>query len=200
MMLVLAACGETRNTNTADSADPAATAAVADPIMTDAQLARRSNTDGFRPADEPFQALVPPGMPDPLRDGAPPTVVARMASALTKDVFAGCNRAIGYSFGWAARLPENLALPANARVAEAAGSDSAGCTLRLIAYDTEAAPDAIADTYRRTAKSAGMRLSEAREGEATVLTASGAPGAFVAAVYPAKGGGSAVDLMSNRGR
>jgi hypothetical protein len=123
-----------------------------------------------------------------------------MAPALAKGSFTGCNRAVGYSFGWAARLPDPLALPANAVVAEAAGSDTVGCALRLIAYDTQTAPDAVVDEYRRSAKSAGMSITETREGDAAVLSASGAAGAFVVSVYPRKGGGSAVDLMTNRGR
>jgi hypothetical protein len=180
--------------------DPAITSALADPLMADPQLDRRSNDGALRPADEPYRAMVPPGSPNPLRGGAAPTVVAR-ARSLIGTGFSGCSFAVRYSYGWAARLPADLMLPAEAQVAEAAGSDAPTCNLRVIAFSASTGPEAILDSYRRIAKAGSYTSSELRQGPATVLTATrSADGASFIASVTAPNGGSAVDLVTNRGR
>lgn len=201
--LALTACGSAPDTRgNVAATDPAATAAVADPLMTDPELKRRSNADVMRPPDEPFQALVPPGEPDPFRAGQPPTLAARMAPKLAAAPFAGCPRQVGVSYGWAARLPEGLALPSDARVAEAGGADADGCALRMVAYNSDTAPATLAETYRRAAASSGFSLSESSANGTTAISAMQAQGggSFVATIYAAPRGGSAVDLITNRGR
>jgi hypothetical protein len=180
--------------------DPAITAALADPLMADPQLDRRSNDGALRPADEPYRAMVPPGSSDPLRGGAAPTVVAR-ARTLAGGGFADCSFSVRYSYGWAARLPADLTLPPEAQVAEAAGSDAPMCSLRVIAFSASTGPEAILDSYRRIARAGRYTSSEHKQGPATVLTATrSADGASFIASVTAPDGGSAVDLVSNRGR
>jgi len=201
LLAILAGCSSSPSTQpNGNDVDPAIGAALADPLMADPQLDRRSNDGALRPADQPFQALVPPGAPSPLREGAAPTVVAR-AQALVGPAFADCSFVVRYSYGWAARLPADLTLPSEAQVAEAAGSDMPKCSLRVIAFSSSAGPEAMLDSYRRVAKTGGYTTSERKRGPATVLTATRARdgAAFVASVT-APDGGSAVDLVSNRGR
>ena len=202
---VLSGCGASPTGNANGSAvDPAVTSALADPLMTDPQLDRRSNTDVLRPADEPYQAMTPPGSPDPTRGDALPTVVARAKLAMAGDrasAFAGCDPGAAYSYGWADRLSPELALPAEAQVAEAAGSNTAKCQLRIVAYSTALAPNAILDTYRRVAKAGGYANSETQKGTATTLTANRSrDGAAFVMTVAATGNSSSVDLVSNRGR
>jgi hypothetical protein len=180
--------------------DPAIAAALADPLMADPALDRRSNNGALRPADQPFQAMVPPGVPDPLRGDAAPGVLARLRPAMA-DGFAGCRFDVAYSYGWAARVSPELALPSEAQVAEAAGSDAPTCALRLVAWSASPAPDAVLAGYRRLAGPSGYALKETTQGSATIMTARRARdgAAFVAIVTPASGG-SVVDLASNRGR
>lgn len=181
--------------------DPAITMALANPIMTDPELLGPAHGDATRPPDRPYQALLPPGSPDPLRGDLAPTIVARIIPLLSGTGFATCDRALRYSYGCAAKLPTALELPADGRVAEAVGSEGADCRLRLIAYDVGAAPASVLETYRRQAASAGYRVVERMQGPATLLRAQGAgAAAFVVAVFPAKGGGSSVDFATNRGR
>ncbi len=201
LLSVLAGCGSSSSDrNRSSDVDPAVTSALADPLMADPGLDRRSNDGALRPADEPYRAMVPPGSPDPLRGDAAPTVLARSRAGLGPG-FATCRFEVAYSYGWAARLSPELTLPAEAQVAEAAGSDTPKCALRLIAFSASTGPEAMLDVYRRVAKAGGYTISERRQGPATVLTAlrSRDGAAFVASVT-APDGGSAVDLVSNRGR
>lgn len=182
-------------------ADPAIAMALANPIMTDPELLGPAHIDATRPPDRPYQALLPPGAPDPLRGNAAPTVVARMLPLMTGAGFAACDRSVRYSFGWAAKLPPKLELPAAARVAEAAGSDRADCGLRLIAYDADKSPEAVIDSYRRQAAAAGYRITKSAQGPAKLLRADGTgAAAFLIVAYPAKAGGSSIDFATNRGR
>ncbi|UVO55024.1 hypothetical protein [Sphingomonas sp. SUN039] len=200
-LALLSGCGSSPSGKAnASDVDPAVTAALADPLMADPQLDRRSNDGALRPADEPYRAMVPPGSPDPLRDDAPPTLLARVRPAMG-DGFTGCGVDVAYSYGWAARLSPDLTLPAEAQVAEAAGNDTAKCRLRLVAYSAPLTAEAILDSYRRTARTGGYTASERPKGPATVLTASRSrDGArFMVSVKPA-GSNTTVDLADNRGR
>jgi hypothetical protein len=204
-LAALAGCSSSPSTTANSSnADPAVTSALADPLLADPQLDRRANRDALRPADEPYQAMVPPGLPSPLRGDAPPTIVARARLAVAGDragVFKTCSFDVRYSYGWAARLSPELGLPAEAQVAEAAGSDTSKCQLRLIAYSSSLGSAAMLESYRRIAKSGGYTSSEAAQGGATSLTATRKnDGAAFVATVSAGDGGSLVDLVSNRGR
>jgi hypothetical protein len=201
----LAACGPPPTNTTVGDIDPAVTTALSDPIMTDPQLESRADTDSLRPAPQPIQALAPPGEPDPLRGNAPPTVVARAGRMIAEHdakSFAGCNPAVSYTVGWSNRLPEGLALPADARVTEAAGSDSQSCGLRIVAFAAASAPTTMIDTYRRAAVSGGFTATEAHQGAITVVKARRAAdgAAFLATIGDATAGGSSIDLLTNRGR
>lgn len=197
ILIALSGCTkpETTPSPTADT-DPAVTAALNDPLMTDPLLEGRANRDTLKPADEPFRAMIPLGSPDPLRGDKPPTIVARMAAHLGELAFEKCERAVRYSYGWAARLPEALTLPAAARVAEAAGSDTDGCALRLVAFDANVPADKLAETYRTTT---GFTTERQSDGAATRVSGRANGGAaFVATIYSARDG-SSVDLIVNRG-
>jgi hypothetical protein len=204
-VLSLAACGSPPANTIADDVDPAVTSALADPIMTDPQLDGLSDTDSLRPAPQPIQALAPPGEPDPLRGDAPPTLAARGRRLIADhdaNSFANCSRAVSYTFGWSNRLPEGLTLPADARVSEAAGSDSSNCSLRLVAFAAASTPSSVVEIYRRAATSGGFTVTETRAGDTTIVRARRAAdgSAFIASVGDTTAGGSNVDLLTNRGR
>jgi len=201
LLALLAGCGASSNNTTANrTVDPAIASALADPLMADPYLERRSNAGALRPADQPYQAMVPPGAPDSLRLGARPTTLARMQPRM-RTGFAGCNLNVSYSFRWASRLPPEIELPKDARVAEAAGSDVTGCGLRLVAFALPARPDSVIDLYRRAAKAGSYTIVEEEHDGASVLSARRARdgAAFHLSAFPSAGG-SAVDLVSNRGR
>jgi len=121
--------------------------------------------------------------------------------ARTRQRFAGCNFNVSYSYRWASRLLPEIELPNDAQIAEAAGSDATGCGLRLVAFSLPAKPDSIIDHYRRAAKADGYMIGEEEHDGASVLSARRARdgAAFQLSAFPSAGG-SAVDLVSNRGR
>lgn len=206
LFLVVAGCGKPASTgNTANAIDPAVTAALSDPIMIDPQLDRRSNADALRPADQPYQALIPPGTPDPTRGDAAPTVIARVKNTVIGDrvvAFAGCEMAVRYGLGWANRLPAELVLPQGAQVSEAAGSESNTCRLRVVSFSQDANAATALDFYRAIGKRGGYALVETVERGGTVMTGIRARdgAAFMATVTPNGQGKSAIDLMVNRGQ
>ena len=138
-------------------ADPALTAALAQPLLTDTGLTQTSNAASLRAPEMPASAAVPPedmlaigaaaltagDAPWPLSKDAREATLAELAAPLA----AGCTAPLGYGAIWATRLPPALPLPAQARVAEAAGSDSAGCGLRVVRFATAAAPAALAGWF-----------------------------------------------------
>jgi hypothetical protein len=191
--------------NQANAVDPAIALALADPLMSDPQLDRRSNAGMLRPADQPNQALVPLGEPNTLRTGAAGTALARARAAIARlgiDRFAGCALDAPYGFGWADRLPDGLSLPETGRVSEAAGSDQGNCRLRVVSFASSDPPSATIAFYRRAAKAGGYRENQRSRGSATVIeaTRSRDGAAFVVTIGAGVPDGSAVDLVSNRGR
>lgn len=201
LAVALASCGDPRREPMRDdSVDPAIASALADPLMADPHLDRRSNAGALRPADQPYQAMVPQGIPDALPADALPTLVGRLRPLMAK-TFAGCDLNVGYSYQWAARLPTDLELPKDGQVFEAAGSDTGSCHLRLVAFTTLTNQQELVGSYQSSAKASGFSVSERRSGSATVITGQRARdgAAFVLSVYPTARG-SSVDLVSNRGR
>ena len=184
------------------NADPALTAAVEDPIMVDPQLSAQSNKDSIRPPDTPFAAPVPPG--EGGMTGPPGRTLGALAARqaqIAKDKFNGCSLDVAYSMQWADRLPVELPLYPKARVAEAAGSDYQGCSLRVVTYAAPAPPRSVAGYYLALANRAGFRSDGHAEGTGYMVSAwrpnDGA--AFYATLQPS-GTGTNVDLVSNRGR
>jgi hypothetical protein len=181
-------------------ADPALTAALEDQIMVDPTLSGQANEDSIRPPTEPASAPIPAA-----REGDTAQTLGGLATdqAITanKDRFTGCSLDVQYSTEWANRLPIDLPLYPQARVAEAGGSDTATCKLRAVTFASAAAPRAMVDFYLTLAKRAGY--SGAQKGEGNEVTVSGTRpsdgGAFYAIISPS-GSGSSVDLVSNRGR
>ena len=186
VVLVLSSCGATP-VATVNETDPALTDALSDPVMADPQLSLQRDGGAVG---------VPVGaMPDRAGE-ALPTLGQIAALRVRDEAFAGCNAAVSYSYAWMARLPAELALPAVAMVAEAAGNDGKACALRIVRYGTPQSPADVAAHYRQQARAGGYALAgedgalhgrRARDGAAFWVT--------IALV----GGGAQVDLIVNRG-
>ena len=97
--------------------DPALTAALEDQIMVDPTLSGQANEDSIRPPTEPQSAPIPAA-----REGDDVQTLGGLATdqAITasKDRFTGCSLDVQYSAEWANRLPSDLPLYPQARVAE----------------------------------------------------------------------------------
>jgi hypothetical protein len=159
-------------------ADPALTAALEDQIMVD-----------------------PAGQPATGRAGQTLGTLAAQQAQVAKDKFNGCSLDIAYSIQWANRLPAELPLYPDARVSEAAGSDYQGCSLRVATYTAPAPPRTVAGYYLALAKRSGFRESVTRDGQGLMVSGwRPSDGAAFYALLNASGTGTAVDIVSNRGR
>jgi hypothetical protein len=201
--------------------DPALAGAIDGQIMVDPRLAQSSNVDAVRPPPRADDGAVPP---DALArvDSVDPRTLKRVPAAsndcpecksadgaLTLGALAerqktpdaaACARAIGYSAGWANRLPADLPLYPDARVAEAAGADRGGCRLRVVSFSSGAAVQKMLDYYFTKASAAGYSAGHSSDGRQHVLGGVRGNDAYVVYVTARRGGGSDVDLVSNAGR
>lgn len=197
------------------ASDPLLRSVVFDPIMSDLQLASRSNVDAIRPPPQP------PSMPVPAREAAapPPPEPADVAALPAPGPCADCDAArdsitlgaliermpgfggdkcaatISYSAMWAARLPGVATLDADAHVLEAAGSER--CGVRVVAFWTAWSPAAVFARTASRAERAGFRTERRSDGVRHVLRATGKAGAspFVLVVTARDGGGSDARLI-----
>jgi hypothetical protein len=200
--------------------DPAATAALGSQIMVDPRLAQSSNADVVRPPTQPGSGAVPDIAlaADPVdaktlkpapaaSNDCPECKTANGALTLgalaerqkTPDA-AACAEKIGYSAGWANRLPADLSLYPGARLSEAAGADQGGCRLRVVSFASAAPMQKMLDYYFTKATAAGYSAGHSTDGRQHVLGGVRGNDAYVLYVTARKGGGSNVDLVSNAGR
>ncbi|TXC71791.1 hypothetical protein FSB78_13140 [Sphingomonas ginsenosidivorax] len=207
--------------NTGNARDPALTAALADQIMVDPTLAQSSNGNAVRPPPRPASGAVPPDGVAPRTDPTDPATLKKAPApsgdcpeckaakgALTLGALAerqanrrtaACAGAIGYSAGWANRLPADLPLYPDARLAEAAGADQDGCRLRVVSFASAATVDRLIDFYYTRATKAGYSTGHRTDGAQHVLGGTRGEDAYVVYVTARSGGGSEVDLVSNAG-
>jgi hypothetical protein len=192
--------------------DPAILAALNDPIMVDPQLTARSNADALRPASMPYAAPIPhPGIAAGSGEGeldlpsAPSPVPLGDAARYRRMTLAGlaqltargraCASRLGYSADWAARMIGDLPLHPDARVIEAAGVETGGCSVRAIRFYAARPTPYLIDWYAYRAKRAG--LSVEHRADTAVHSLSGSRGnAEWFAVFTDRGdGGTDVDLI-----
>lgn len=185
---LLAACGQAPREETAKAADPAIADAINDPIMVDSQLSVQAGGG-------PALIAVPPDAVARVASDLP-TLGQVAARAAAMPVYRGCNAKIDYAMTWLARLPADLPMPKDGVAAEAAGSDTRACALRLVRYAVAAPADAVAGHYRALARQGGYSISmdggnlQARRKDSA---------AFSVAISPTNSG-SSVDFLTNRGR
>jgi hypothetical protein len=156
--LLLAACAPPDGGSARDNAsDPAVADALAGPIMSDAQMGGTAAPDALRPDEQP--ATLPVPLDARIDTGGAPTLGEVAAKAIADPAFAGCAAEIGYSAMWSVKLPPALALPKDARLAEAAGYDKPGCALRIVRFALPGAPAAALDNYDVLLKREGFAVT-----------------------------------------
>ena len=199
--------------------DPALTASLGDQIMVDPGLTQSSNANVIRPPSRPDSGAVPadgigaqPDDVDPATLKKAPAAKGdcpecrRTAGALTLGELAGrqadrsmadCAPRVSYSAGWANRLPADVPLYPDARIAEAAGAD--GCGLRVVSFASKAPSDRVIDWYYGKLTGAGYSAERKAAGGQDVLGGTRGGDAYMLYVTARPGGGSDVDLVSNAG-
>lgn len=224
LTLLLAGCGKEQRKDGLAERDPAVAAALDDPLMADPDLTSQNRSDSALSGGGPATAEIPldkatPEEADRARQAArdllgspitpaPPPVEtlaeSRLAKALTLQAVAealdlggkGCPARIGYGFGWAARMPASLPIYPRGHARVAAGTDDAGCVLRVVRFVTPVPPGEVIDFYHAMAKKAGLAPQVRREGEDQVVMGGKGAGRFAVYVRQAPGGLSEVDLAS----
>lgn len=204
------------NAVNAQDVDPALAASLEDQIMVDPSLSAQANRDSIRPPAEPMRAPIPADgpaakdiaagkllpAPKPVAMDAPegPTTLGALASQQAKRNGQSCGGELGYSQGWATRLPADMPLFPSARVSEAAGSDAGGC--RAVSFTSGAALQTILDFYYTQAVRGGFTAEHRVDGGEHMLGGTRArdDGAFIVIARARAGGGTEVDLIANNGR
>ncbi|WP_143738141.1 hypothetical protein [Erythrobacter donghaensis] len=229
LSLALAACAdeaarEEQTRAALIATDPVMARALADPLMSDPDLASRNEANaalGF--ADSHALPVIAasaadagaardrmrlellaegpiPNLPRAVRPGAGVTPLGPMAipEALLAAVGAPATCASGLKedFALAASLPPLAALPPQAMVVQAGGADGPGCALRIIRYRTAAGPEDVLQYHYAKARRAGLKAVRHAVPE-DILRAEGKGGERLTVhARPGAHGLTAVDLIT----
>ncbi len=197
--------------------DPALTAALHDQILVDPALAQTSNANVIRPPSRPDPHAVPPTVAhaDPVDPATLKTAPAASGNcpeckvskgALTLGALAArqpsrplsqCAPLIAYSAAWSNRLPQGLGLYPDARVEEAAGTDTKGCSLRIVSFASSAAPSRVMNWYFTQARAAGFTAEHRADDRQDVLGGTRGGTTYIVYLTPRPDGGTDVDLIAN---
>lgn len=164
--------------------DPAVSAALAAPLMTDPDLASRSNRGAVLFGGGPPRIEIPsePDSPDtagqakveaqalaggalvhvaaPVTSGTGGEPVEDLATAarVTLGLAPNCAETLSYTAAWATKLPGSLPIYPRGHVQEAAGSDGGGCNLRAVDFHTPVGVGDVVDFYYTRARAAGFQV------------------------------------------
>lgn len=175
-----------------NATDPAITAALADPIMSDRDLTVADNSRRVRYVRGPAEASTPARI----------TANAAVYSALRglEPPRVGCEAGFRYGPAWAARLPAPFAVPPGASLVEAGGNDRRGCASVVAVFRVPAPADRAAAALRARALTAGYAGDVRVRGADHVVGGRRArDGASVFAVASPRAGGSEVALLASAG-
>jgi hypothetical protein len=202
--------------------DPALASSLQAPIMTDPDLAQQSNagsalTGGGPPVMElpPIETgaeaiaaakaeaakLVGKAIASPPLSGgdAAAAVLAALTpaqlSSLVKLPSASCKGQLSYGASWSTRLPASLPIYPRGHLQEAAGSDKAGCHMRVVSFLTPVPAEDVVAFYNNRAKAAGMSIKLTQSDGVQVLEGSKAGLAMLARARRHSLGVSSIDLV-----
>ncbi len=210
----------TQANGASSASDPALQSALKDQIMVDPALVQQANADTLRPPAQPESGAVPPddiaaaarkpSGPEALRSAPPPSGECRQCAAARRTLTLGalaqaqgrqgkCATSVAYSTSWANRLPREVPLYPDARVAEAAGADGDGCALRVVSFASAAPMQRLLDWYYTKTTNAGFSAERGADGAEHILAGTKKGAAFMIIFRNRKGGGTDVDLMADSG-
>lgn len=206
--------------------DPATTAALGDQITIDPDLVGQNRADSaaFVPSGdgslptidggaeaiaaaraEALRLVGGPGRmqqaPEPA-DGvsAAPAEAALTAAARAAAAPGGngdCAARAEYTMQWAARLPAAFPVYPRGAVQEAAGTDAAGCSLRVVNFVTPVPLGEVLDFYYSRARSAGFSARRAVQDGDDVLAGVNGAASFVVYARRLPSGHTEVDLVTS---
>ena len=217
---MLTGCGREGVSDAVDTRDPQIVAALADPLMTDPDLASQNRVGVALTGDGVPTALIPTeDVSDAARTAAmadattllgadPPKTPAASGSAGTKaggtaqlswlQTFGtqACAKETSWTFKWAAKMPAALPIYPRGHVQEALGSDAAGCAMRAVNFRTQVTPGDVLDFYHASARKAGLQAVHHADGDAHMLSGKLGAAGFAIYVRPGPEGMTEVDLVT----
>jgi hypothetical protein len=224
--LLLAGCSSNEAAVTEPEDDPALSGALGEQIMVDPDLVgqNRANSaasmpshDGSLPtvdanpeaiAAARAEALRLVGGPGRMKKAPEPrevsgqlpadaalTAAARAAAAPGGN--ADCAGRAQYTMQWAARLPRPFPVYPRGAVQEAAGTDSAGCSLRVVNFITPVPLGEVMDFYFTRARNAGFSAQRVLQGGDDVLAGVRGGASYVVYARRLPSGNTEVDLVTS---
>lgn len=200
--LLLAGCDRSqREAATPTPVDPAVADALADPIMTDPELASQNEAHAAIGVSGSVDAALPPidaseeamaaakeaagpvptappaerGDTGALRDAVTAAQMANAARIATP----ACIGEIRYTAHWAAQLPAGFDLYPRGAVEEAAGVARPGCAFRVVHYATPVAVNDVIAFHHARLRAAGYLTQRLADGADQVLRGRKGPVAYV---------------------
>ena len=224
-LVALAACSAAKKPAESEpERDPAAAAALNDPIMVDPDLTSQNRGNSALSGGGPAQGDLPDFVRTPeaaeaaraaakvvvgghISPAPAPSVTtkqSRLAGALTAQALAqasglagsACGDRFKYSAVWAARLPAALQVYPRGHTIMAGGTSATGCGLAMVRFVTPVEVTDVVDFYYTSARAAKLGAEHRREGDDEVVA--GATGKTAYAVYARKraDGLTEVDLIT----
>lgn len=206
--------------------DPALTGALADQIMVDPDLAGQneaaagaalSATDGALPAENNSPAEVAAATREALKlvggpgnlkqaptarevagklpEGAALTAAARAAASSKSG--AQCADKVKYTMAWAAKLPEAFPVYPRGNVQEAAGTDDAGCALRVVNFTTPVKLGAVMAFYYTRGTTAGFEVDRFIQDGEDMLGGTKGSASYMVYARRTPSGRTEVDLVTS---
>ena len=224
-VLALAACSSPdKAPDTTAERDPAAAAALNDPIMVDPDLASQNRGNSALSGGGPAQGDLPDFVRTPeeidaahaavqgLLGNAPAAAPApastsaksRLAGALTMPALAkasgiaspACADRLGFTLGWAARLPAALPVYPRGHAIVAAGSDDPVCKVRTVRFVTPVSVGDAVDFYYASAARGKLPVQRRKEGDDEVVAGTQGGSSYAAYVRQRGDGLTEVDLIT----
>lgn len=213
--LMLSACGgrqpEPAPTGEGAVAESELTGNLADQIKIDPSLAAAQSTEPppELPADQRTPAAINAAKaeaaklaggtiaaaPAPSSDSASEKAIAEAGARLAGGP-ANCPAKVTKGPAWAARVPAALAAYPRGHVIDAAGSDAAGCSLRVLNFVTPVGIEDVLGYYYTRVRADGMSAARRTEGADAVLGGGSAVRAYVIYARPLSNGLTEVDIIT----
>jgi hypothetical protein len=220
--LMLAGCGSDDKKPTGTETDPAMSGALGDQIMVDPEMAGQ---EGAALGANGGQITLPPeerspeavaaakadaadvaggklsAAPQPEKGGVAAltetAATAAQVAQAAKVAQTDCSAKVSYSNTWAAKLPAEIPVYPRGAVQEAAGTDSDGCSLRVVSYATPVKPEDVVSFYYTMANKAGYGAEYRMDGSDHVIGGRKDGRAYVAYVRKLDSGITEVDLVTS---
>ena len=204
--------------------DPAAAAALNDPIMADPDLASQNRGNSALTGGGPANGDLPAfkGSPEEAEAAraaalaqlggqiaAAPAAIetakeSRLAGMLTSQAIAAasklaapsCAEKTEYTARWAAKLPAGLEIYPRGHTVMAGGSDAAGCKLRTVRFVTPVEVADVINFYFASAGKAKLTAEHQREGEDEVVTGQRGAGRYAVFARKRADGLTEVDVVT----